>query len=143
MDAGVSLYDIVARTLESRPYRDLLLWRSGLQTLSKEDGVVWAQIGAEDSSLAGTRPGEDGDLVNQMRATDEARIAVVFKELEDGQVSLSIRSKPPYDVASVAQQLGGGGHAQAAGATIAGPLAGSAGAGVAAAARSCEHGRRC
>ena len=122
MDAGVSLYDIVARTLESRPYRDLLLWRSGLQTLSKEDGVVWAQIGAEDSSLAGTRPGEDGDLVNQMRATDEARIAVVFKELEDGQVSLSIRSKPPYDVASVAQQLGGGGHAQAAGATIAGPL---------------------
>ena len=123
IEAGVSLYDIMARTLESRPYRDLLLWRRGLQSLSKEDGVVWAQISAEDSALAGTRPGEDGDLVNQMRATDEARIAVVFRELEDGQVSLSIRSKPPYDVASVALELGGGGHAQAAGATIAGPLA--------------------
>ena len=60
--------------------------------------------------------------MNQMRATDETRIAVVFRELEDGQVSLSMRSKPPYDVASVAQALGGGGHAQASGATIAGPL---------------------
>ena len=123
VEAGVSLYDIMARTLESRPYRDLLLWRRGLQSLTMEDGVVSAQISAEDSALAGTGPGEDGGLVNQMRATNEARIAVVFRELEDGQVSLSIRSKPPYDVASVALELGGGGHAQAAGATIAGPLA--------------------
>ena len=123
IEAGVSLYDIMARTLESRPYRDLMLWRRGLQSLTMEDGVVYAQISAEDSALAGTAPGEDGDLVSQMRSTDEARIAVVFRELEDGQVSLSIRSKPPYNVASVAQQLGGGGHSQAAGATIAGPLA--------------------
>ena len=123
VEAGVSLYDVMARTLESRPWRDLLLWRRGLQSLTMEDGVVSAQISAEDSALAGTWPGEDGGLVNQMRATNEARIAVVFRELEDGQVSLSIRSKPPYDVASVAQELGGGGHAQAAGATVAGPLA--------------------
>ncbi len=123
VEAGVSLYDIMARTLESRPWRDLLLWRRGLQSLTMADGVVSAQISAEDSALAGTGPGEDGGLVNQMRATNEARIAVVFRELGDGQVSLSIRSKPPYDVAGVAQELGGGGHAQAAGATIAGPLA--------------------
>ncbi len=123
MDAGVSLPDTVARALEGRSWRDLLLWQRGLRSLALEDGVMSAHVSLEDSAQVGTEPGEDADLVNQMRATDEARIAIVYRELEDGRISLSLRSKPPWDVARVAQGLGGGGHAQAAGATIAGPLA--------------------
>lgn len=123
MECGLSLHDLVTRTLENRPYCELELWRRALQSLTLTDGVIAAQISLEDSAQAGTEPGSDGGLVSQLRATKEARIAVVFREKADGDISISLRSKEDYDVARVAQQLGGGGHAQAAGATLDGPLA--------------------
>jgi phosphoesterase RecJ-like protein len=49
--------------------------------------------------------------------------SALFKERRDGTVKVSLRARPPIDVASVAQQFGGGGHRQAAGCTIAGSLA--------------------
>ena len=122
MEYGVSLHEIVAQTFDSRPYAELLLWRQVLPSLTLEGGVASAQIRVEDCRRAGLEAGADGDLPSLLRSTAEARVAVVFRELEDGRVSLSMRSKPPWDVARVAVALGGGGHAQAAGATIAGPL---------------------
>lgn len=122
MEPGISLHDIVAQTFDCRPFAELRLWQQVLPSLTLDRGVVAAQIRVEDSRLAGLEAGEDGDLPSLLRSTAEARVAVVFRELEDGNVSLSMRSKPPWDVARVAVALGGGGHAQAAGATIAGPL---------------------
>ena len=56
-----------------------------------------------------------------MRATREADVAVLLKELEDGTWKGSFRSKGATDVGAVAQALGGGGHALAAGFEVAGP----------------------
>ena len=39
------------------------------------------------------------------------------REKPDGCCSVSLRSSPPLDVASVAREFGGGGHRQAAGFT--------------------------
>lgn len=122
MSAGVSLYDIVARVFDSRPWGELLLWQRALPSLTMEDGVVSAQITVEDCVHAGLEPGADGDLPGHLRSTQGVCIAAVFRELADGKVSISMRSKPPWDVAGLAVSLGGGGHAQAAGATIDGPL---------------------
>ena len=52
----------------------------------------------------------------------EAMVSAIFTETPEGQIELSFRSKPGYDVSKVAFSLGGGGHKQASGATIAGPL---------------------
>jgi phosphoesterase RecJ-like protein len=60
----------------------------------------------------------DAGLVSFLNTVNEARIAVVFKEEAPQEIKLSMRAKPGYDVASVAYQLGGGGHKQAAGATL-------------------------
>jgi phosphoesterase RecJ-like protein len=49
-------------------------------------------------------------------------ISVVFKETIDGRIEISLRSKPGFDVSAVALSLGGGGHQQASGATIDGPM---------------------
>ena len=44
-------------------------------------------------------------------------------EKDDGQVEISLRAKPGFNVSNAATALGGGGHPLAAGATIDGPLA--------------------
>ncbi len=123
MKPGIALYDVVARTLERQSWSEVQLWQEALPSASLEKGVAAADISLADYARTGLKSGEDGDLPSYLRRVEGARIAVVFRELAGGQVSISIRSKPPWDVARVAQALGGGGHAQAAGATIAGSLA--------------------
>ena len=50
----------------------------------------------------------------------ESDVAMLVKELGPGRVKVSLRSRGRVDVGAIAQQLGGGGHHNAAGFTFAG-----------------------
>jgi phosphoesterase RecJ-like protein len=50
-------------------------------------------------------------------------MAVFFRDLGHGKVKVSFRSTGEVDVNAFARQFGGGGHAKASGALIAGSLA--------------------
>lgn len=123
MIAGASLSEINARTLDSRPYAVIKLWGETLPSVELDGLVISATIRQADLQRAGLREvTNSGGLVQLLINVNEAMIAVLFKEQPDGRVEMSMRSKPGYDVAGVALALGGGGHKQAAGATIVGPL---------------------
>lgn len=122
MAVGASLHEITARTLDSKPYRMIELWKSALPSTLLNGSVIEAVISQEDLRRAGVDDVTDGGLVNLLVTANEAQVAVVFKELADGRVEISLRSKPGYDVSQVAFSVGGGGHKQASGATIDGPL---------------------
>ncbi len=57
-----------------------------------------------------------GDIVNIARMVSGCEIAVSVRET-DNRVKLSFRSNGEYDVGSLAQQFGGGGHKMASGAS--------------------------
>ena len=123
MHYGASLTEITERTLDNKSYLVVNLWKYALATVElHEHGVVVAQITQEDLKKAGMSDVTDGGLVSFLVKVNEAMTAAVFKEQPDGTVNLSFRSKPGYDVAKLAFSLGGGGHKQASGATIPGPL---------------------
>jgi phosphoesterase RecJ-like protein len=122
MQAGASLTEVTARTLDSKSYNAINLWKQTLPTVSLEGKVISATITQADLQRAGITETTDGGLVGLLNSVNEAMIAVVFKETPQGTVELSLRSKPGYDVSRVAFALGGGGHMQASGATIPGPL---------------------
>lgn len=123
MENGASLTEITERTLDTRSILVVNLWKHALASAElHEGGVMAATVTQDDLKRAGLREVTDGGLVSFLVKVSEAMIAVVFKELEDGKVEISLRSKPGFDVGSVAFGLGGGGHVQAAGATIDGPL---------------------
>ena len=122
VEAGASLSDIMARALETMAYGTLEIWKYALQSLKINDGVISANVTLTDLRSAGMESGDKGDLVSTLVSVKEARISVIFTEKDDGRVEISLRSKPGYDVSQVAFSLGGGGHRQASGATIAGPL---------------------
>lgn len=122
MDAGAPLSEISIRTLESRPFSTIELWRHALQSLELKKWVASAAITQENLKQAQIADLTDGGLVGLLISANQVMIAIVFKEKSDGRVEISMRSKPGFDVAQVAVSLGGGGHKQAAGATIDGPL---------------------
>jgi len=65
---------------------------------------------------------ESEDLVNYPRSVASVRVACLLRE-RDGAVKVSLRAKGDVDVQRIAAQFGGGGHANAAGCTVAGGLA--------------------
>jgi phosphoesterase RecJ-like protein len=87
-----------------------------------EDGLLWTSISRQEMQNAGVEgsPSSSG-LVNFLADVDVAVMGVVLSEMEDG-VRVAMRCRPPYNVAVVATQFGGGGHALAAGCTLEGPL---------------------
>lgn len=122
MQAGASLTEVTARTLASTPYQNIQLWKYVLPSVELKDGVISAVVTQEDVRAAQLPDVTDGGLVEYLVTANEAMLSVVFKELPDGRIELGFRSKPGFNVAQVAFSLGGGGHTQASGATIAGPL---------------------
>jgi phosphoesterase RecJ-like protein len=67
---------------------------------------------------------EDLDgIVEYARSVAGTRMALFFRDLGYGKVKVSFRSTGEVDVNSFARQFGGGGHAKASGALVAGSLA--------------------
>lgn len=119
---GASLSEIMARTMGSTPYSTVELWKAALQTVALQDGIISATITQDTLKKVNLPEPTDAGLVSFLISTNESRVAVVFKEVADGRIELSFRCKPGYDVSQLALSLGGGGHKQASGATVAGPL---------------------
>jgi bifunctional oligoribonuclease and PAP phosphatase NrnA len=64
---------------------------------------------------------EGEELVNYPRSIGSVRVACLLRE-RDGRVKVSLRGKGDVDVNRIAARFGGGGHANAAGCTVPGPL---------------------
>ncbi len=122
MKLGAPLPEIMARTLNRRPYQDIELWKLVLPSVTLDAGLISANITQKDYARSGVDAMSDGGLVNHLVNVDQAKVSVVFKETRANQIEVGFRSEPGYDVASLAYQLGGGGHKQASGCTVAGSL---------------------
>lgn len=122
MKAGASLPTITHHSLNRRSTAAILLWRAALMQLQIEGGIAWTGIPLALRRQVGYAGNGDAGLVNFLVSADDADVAAVFVENEDGRIEVGLRAVPGFDVAQVALQLGGGGHALAAGCTIAGSL---------------------
>ncbi len=122
MAAGAPLAEIVQRTVVRKPYAALRLWASVMPTVRLEGGIIWAVISKAARETARYTENGDGGLVSLLIAADEADIAAVFRERDDGRVEIGLRAVPGFDVSGVALALGGGGHPLAAGATVDDPM---------------------
>jgi phosphoesterase RecJ-like protein len=72
------------------------------------------RVGAKEEDCEG--------LVNYALSIGDVEVAAFFRELPDGRFRVSLRSKGKLDVASIAEEFGGGGHACASGCAVQGPL---------------------
>ena len=61
-------------------------------------------------------------IVNYAIAVSGVEAAVFLRELPERRIRLSLRSKGKVDVSAIAARLGGGGHENAAGVTLDGPI---------------------
>lgn len=65
---------------------------------------------------------ETDEILDLLRTAQGAELVALFREMENGSVRVNLRSRGRIDVSRIAHELGGGGHAYAAGVTLTGPL---------------------
>jgi len=114
--------ELIARALNERSFVSVQYWGKGLNRLERENGILWTSLTIEDRKAVGYPGSDDADLVNLLATIEGIQVVMIFIEQTGGKVKVSWRSRPGVDVAAIAFSFGGGGHEQAAGATIEGDM---------------------
>jgi phosphoesterase RecJ-like protein len=120
--AGADPIRIAREVYFSIPAAKMLLLGAALSNLKREGRLAWLWVTHRD--LARTCAAEEDceGIVNFAVCISGVEVAVFLCELSQQNIRLSLRSKGKVNVAAVAEKLGGGGHENAAGCTLEGPL---------------------
>ena len=95
---------------------------SALSVLQREGPLAWIWVTQEQMERVGAKEEDCEGLVNYALSIGDVEVAVFFRELAGGRFRVSMRSKGKPDVARIAEEFGGGGHACASGCSVEGPL---------------------
>jgi phosphoesterase RecJ-like protein len=123
VEAGADLGFVTMHALNLRSLSTLELWRTGMNNMQIDQGLIWTTITKGERRAANFRSNSSVGLVNLLADVDQVSMGAVLMEMDDDTVKVGLRCRPPYDVSEIAIAFGGGGHALAAGCTISGPLA--------------------
>lgn len=124
IEAGVAADEVLRPISDSHPFGWLGMLSTVLAgavldpTAAGGRGQVVVQIPL--AAAAGMRREELDAVIDIVRTSAEAEVAVVTKQIDAGTWQVSLRSHGAVDVAAVAVRLGGGGHPRAAGYTFVG-----------------------
>ena len=89
--------------------------------MNQEKTMAWAQLTDADFAAAGATREDNDNLANELLQIQGVQFACIEEEFR-GKSKFSLRSRGIVNVAKIAQPLGGGGHALAAGVTLDSPM---------------------
>ena len=101
------------------PERLRLLGRAMARTQTELDGrLIYTWLTHEDFAESGAVPTDSEDIINLTLSVAGTEAAVILVEQPAAAVKISFRSRSDLDCSRLAEQFGGGGHRNAAGASL-------------------------
>lgn len=118
-EAGIDHASLARRLFDDEPFEALIMMSHAVQH-AVLDKAAAGGLGLVYTAITLDERGDMPELamervIETLRRTNEAEVAAVFKQADDGAWKGSLRSKTAIDVGAVATALGGGGHHYAAG----------------------------
>lgn len=124
VEAGAPLSRLHRSIYADKPFATMALWgrmlndvaqrREGRIVYTAQTRAMLAETGSEQTATEG--------FIDLMAGTKAADITVLFKETDASEVRVSVRTSARADAVAITEAFGGGGHARAAGCTLAVPL---------------------
>ena len=123
-DLGVDTNKVSVEIYENERQEKLMITTKALSTLEIFGGGFGAiaHLTLEDMKEIGAEPFETDGVIQKLRSISGVEYAALVKEKEPGVIRVSMRAKRRGNVATIASELGGGGHVKAAGCTLNMPL---------------------
>lgn len=121
---GASASEAARHIYETRSLISTAILGRALASIESDpDGCVfWGRVTLEDYRALGATDADTESIVNFIRMTKGALVGILFREIDENAVRVSLRSQPGIDVRRIAAVFGGGGHVCAAGCTVDRPL---------------------
>ncbi len=125
LETGLDPEDIYLEVYANAPPGRPKLLAEALQTLVVEEEIGLAWVTVPPGALERHRVTVDDleGVVEFPRSVAGVRMALLFREMSQGRVKVSLRSVGGVDVAAFAKPFGGGGHVHASGVALEGSLA--------------------
>ena len=120
--AGADPVAIARQVCYSATTSKVLLLGAALSNLQREGRIAWLSVTHHDMVRTCAVEEDCEGIVNVAIGIVGVEAAVFLREIQEKRIRLSLRSKGKINVAEIAERLGGGGHGNAAGCTLDGPL---------------------
>ena len=125
LETGLDPESIYLDVYATAPIGRSRLLAEALQTLvvEPEVGLGWVTVPPGAVERHGVTVDDLEGIVEFPRSVSGVRMAMLFREMSQGRVKVSLRSVGDVDVAAFAKPYGGGGHVHASGMSLVGSLA--------------------
>ncbi len=115
MSYGLDTFQIFQQVYENFSFNCLKLLGLVLKRAVLEDGLIFSYLTQKDLKKYAVEMAETENYIDFLRLNRDSKLAILFKELPDGQWKASLRSKKGVYSHLIASHFGGGGHQRAAG----------------------------
>lgn len=124
VEAGAQPWEVAKHLEESHPASRMRLLGMSLASLEIQEHGRYATMEVTQRMLraSGASMEHSDEFAVYPRAIDGVEVSALFREMDDGRVKISLRSKDAVDVAAITRAMGGGGHARAAGVQVRGTM---------------------
>jgi phosphoesterase RecJ-like protein len=124
IEAGADPWTVTENVYESYAFKRINLLGKVLSGIERsEDGrIAWVLVTEELYRQTGTSAEDTDNFINFVRSVKGVEVAVLFRQTGAAQYKISLRGKGRVDLSGLATSLGGGGHKNAAGGIVEGPL---------------------
>jgi phosphoesterase RecJ-like protein len=124
IEAGVDPVAVARSVYDSNNMGRLKLFGSVLSSMQIDASgrIAIVYLDHEMARAAGGTYEDTEGLINLPLTVKEIQAVVFFKQIEGDEYRVSMRSKGEIDIGAVSKEFGGGGHKNAAGCTVSGPI---------------------
>jgi phosphoesterase RecJ-like protein len=116
-----SIYDTLYNNFSQARFKLRVRMLNTLE-LHLDDRYADMQITRQDFERTGAQYNDTENLIKEAQSISTVTTSALFIELKDGRIRCSMRSRGGLDVSRIATKFGGGGHKQAAGTFLPGPI---------------------
>lgn len=120
MAAGIDAKSINTDLYQNQPLNKVMLLMHALENmrLVAHDRIALVPLTTEMMQTHRAIYEDTDGISEYIRSIQGVEVVALFKELGEGKIKVSMRSKYDFDVSVVSTQYGGGGHKRAAGCTL-------------------------
>ncbi len=124
LEAGVDPVLVARQVYDSNDMGRLKLFGAVLNVMQvdRSGRIAALHVDREMTRAAGGTYEDTEGLVNLPLTVKDIQAVVFFKQEQDDEYRVSLRSKGDIDVNAIAKVFGGGGHKNASGCTVSGPI---------------------